>query len=278
LLTGASGLVGRAIRQRWEREGLEAAYLGRAQRAGWWCADLLDPASLRALPWERLHGVVHGASRLPWDAGDVAGDNVAMTRNLLAALERAPLRHFVHLSSVSVYPLPSQGRIVLEEAGPPEPPSAPYGASKWEQERLVEAAARARGWKACILRLSSVYGPGQGEHGALPVFWARARRGEELVVSAPRGYVQNYVAADDVAEVLWRAQARGLAGRFNVFSDATVDMWTLAQAVRRAAGGGRLVDRRSDQPCPEVVYSRAALDRALGHRFLDLAAGLERLR
>jgi len=106
--------------------------------------------------------VVHLAAHqvgLEGDGGERAvNDDLAMTANLLAALDRGgSVRHVVFASSAAVYD--SSQPMPVRETGAIKPDSA-YGSSKAAAEKVVRAFARG-GRAATVLRFANVVGPGE---------------------------------------------------------------------------------------------------------------------
>jgi nucleoside-diphosphate-sugar epimerase len=79
-----------------------------------------------------------------------------------------------------------------------EPPPDPYAMSK----RLGEEACRLHPARATIIRLPSVFGPGQvaweGATGAISAFAARALTGEPIVIPGDPERTRDFVYVDDV--------------------------------------------------------------------------------
>lgn len=82
--------------------------------------------------------------------------NIQATQRLLEAVVQSPVRHFLHISTSSVY-----GRFATGDERAPLAPISPYGITKLAAEHLVQAYAANYGLRATILRLFSVYGPRQ---------------------------------------------------------------------------------------------------------------------
>ena len=154
LVTGSSGLIGRALLGVLAEDGIDTVPYDLA--AG---QDICDPAQVtRALVG--CDGVIHLAaiSRVAW--GETDPDlcrhiNVTGTEVLLQAVlaqPRAPWMVFA--SSREVYGDPDA--LPVAETAPMLPVNH-YGRSKADGERLV-LAARANGLRSAIVRLSSVYG------------------------------------------------------------------------------------------------------------------------
>jgi nucleoside-diphosphate-sugar epimerase len=174
LLTGGSGFVGSGlaaglaaagarvvalVRRRGNHPGLESPNITQIE------GDFVDPAtSRRACAGMAL--VVHCAATIGADLAEARRVNVAGTAALAAAAREAGCRHFLHISTVSVYDWDS-GLEVFDESAPLKsgvkdyghsPAASPfYGLSKAEGERAL-AAEMERGLPATIFRLGAVLG------------------------------------------------------------------------------------------------------------------------
>lgn len=190
-------------------------------------ADLTQPADLAALPlpfdWvvncvSAGGGGVEEYRRVYWEG----------TRNLVEWLARTPLRRFVYTSSTGVYGQ-NDGSDV-DESAPTEPPTE-TGQVLVETERVLLAAARARGFPAVVLRVAGIYGPGRGSH--LKQFL----RGEARLEGGGRRWL-NLIHRDDVAGAVIAALERGVPGEtYNVVDDEPVPQralyaWLAAQLRR----------------------------------------------
>ncbi|MGZ4275727.1 MAG: NAD-dependent epimerase/dehydratase family protein [Solirubrobacteraceae bacterium] len=83
-----------------------------------------------------------------------------------------------------------------------EPSPDAYALSK----RLGEEACRLHGARAAVVRLTSVFGPGQvawdGATGAISAFAARALRGEPIVIPGDPARTRDFVFVDDLVDAL----------------------------------------------------------------------------
>jgi nucleoside-diphosphate-sugar epimerase len=106
------------------------------------------------------------------------------------------------------------------------------------------------------LRASSIYGPGVVLTRLLPTLVARARRNEPLQLYGPRDYVQNFVHAQDVAELgMALLLDDGPPRVVNAFSDDTYKVTALAELVKVAIGSrSEIADATDDTVVPEAVY------------------------
>ena len=153
LVTGSSGLVGRAVVRQLMGQGLPVrslvheAPMPRLSRfpgsePEQVVGDVRDPGSLQAA-CEGVETVIHLVAVLRRRRdGDYRAINVEGTRNLLAAAEAAGARRFILVSALGATPDPRYA----------------YAHSKWQAEELVRASSLA--WT--IFRPSLLFGEGGG--------------------------------------------------------------------------------------------------------------------
>jgi UDP-glucose 4-epimerase len=226
----------------------------------------------------RFTGLVHAAAEV-WpvrraNVKDFETVNIEGTRALLEAVDRKPLEKIVLVSSLAVYGEPKGTLTELVRPNPEDP----YGASKLEQERLVEAYGDRHGVKTVIVRFPSVYGPGATGLTVVPAFLERARARRTLEVTNP-GRRQSFLHVEDAAEAV-RAALESEAVGLYIAATRTVTMKRLAEAVANAAEaaglrrpGIRLVD--DDEPPRVFDVDASKAERELGWRpRYDLEAGL----
>ncbi|MGK5050954.1 UDP-glucose 4-epimerase family protein [Janthinobacterium sp. RB2P8] len=167
LVTGAAGFVGAAFCA--YLDALGVAYVGSVRK------ECTLPSRLRVgeltahTDWSTaLDGcdvVVHLAARVHVMA-DRSGDplaafravNVDATLNLARQAVRHGVRRFVYVSSIKVNGEGTHGKPFTYQDVPA--PSDPYGISKLEAERGLQALAQETGLELVIVRPPLVYGPG----------------------------------------------------------------------------------------------------------------------
>ena len=118
-----------------------------------------------------------------------------------------------------------------------EPPPDAYGLSK----RLGEEACRHHAARSAVVRLTSVFGPGQvaweGATGAIAAFARRALEGEPIVIPGDPQRVRDFVYVDDMVAAL---EAIALQGRWGetltVASGRPTPLLRAAELVREALG------------------------------------------
>ena len=123
-----------------------------------------------------------------------------------------------------------------------EPPD-PYAVSK----RLGEETCRLHPAPATVLRLTSVFGPGQvaweGATGAIAAFAARALDGEPIVIPGDPERTRDFVYVDDVAEAIERIAAAGRWNEtFTLASGSPTPLVEAARIVRDAVGSGSAIE------------------------------------
>jgi nucleoside-diphosphate-sugar epimerase len=236
VVTGASGFLGSRTAELLEAARHEIVRLARpggAERAGAPEAiriDAGDPSARELLAG--ADAVLHFAgvpdpARSRTDPASAVRENAGTTLNLLEGC----LQHGCGL----VYP--STVRAALE------PPPDPYALSK----RLGEDVCRLHPARATVVRLTSVFGPGQvaweGATGAIAAFAARALEGAPIVIDGDPSRTRDFVYADDVAAAV---EALLEDGRWNetltLASGVSTPLQRAAELVRDAAGSASPIE------------------------------------
>ncbi len=120
------------------------------------------------------------------------------------------------------------------------------GITKYATEQLHLLYDEIYGLRACVVRLTNVYGPRQrlrdDLQGFLPIFIRRALRDEALTVFGTGAQERDCLYVDDVVECLMLAALATDAPSqlFNVGNDEHLELRALADAIVRAAGSGRV--------------------------------------
>ena len=240
LVTGAAGFLGAHLVRRLAREGATVYAVDRTIREGaqdvaWHRADLEDRGALTSL-LARLkpETVLHVAGRVdlartPEITDACIRENVHATANLLWALEGSPLKAFVLTSTTEVY---GRNRAPFHEEQPIDPPS-PYAISKVAAEQLCRFFHEARGYPTAVLRLSTVYGPGQAEARLIPSVIRAVLAGQPLAMTSGEQR-RDFVYVDDAIDGVLRAAlepaARGHV--INLGHDRPVSLRELVETIR----------------------------------------------
>lgn len=157
----------------------------------------------------------------------------------------------LHVSSVSVYG--TTGPEPVDESGLPRNPSA-YGASKRAGEAAVERAQN-----HCILRFSSLYGPGMKRTTFLPRIVDDARSSRRIRLHGSGERLQNYVFIDDAVGMLLTAADHSACGTFNAVASRSYSNREVAELVAGHFPGCEIVQSGVDTSS-SAVYSRRRWD------------------
>jgi UDP-glucose 4-epimerase len=249
LVTGATGFIGQHLLSYLISHGIEVRTLGRRAapssrgRLDHRIADVRQDFRSAA---EGCDVIVHLAGLSDASASydrpvEFAEVNVIGTIRALEAARHAGIP-IVFASTMRVY-RPSV-RPLSEDA--PLSPVDPYGLSKLQAESWVESFNRLYGVRGTILRLFSVYGPGQvagTASGVVSIFLRAAREGSPLRVRARQ--LRDFVDVRDVVNAI------AIAATVPPESVRTVNVGTgQATTVQEL---GDLVRRVVGNPVPIIV-------------------------
>lgn len=194
------------------------------------CLELIS--ELR--PVEVIH--LAGATSKRDDSATAAAlfdSNVVTTCNLLEVIQKlrksgalpAPV-HFILASSALVY---GEQPAPFHELMQPLPQDR-YSLSKFLAEQAVGAFERMGVVRACVLRPSVVYGPGQAGDMFIPALLAALRENRRF--SMTRGeQTRDFVHISDLVEAILHANSHQLEGTYNVGSGAASRLVDVAQMV-----------------------------------------------
>ena len=241
LITGSSGVIGRALSVALEQSGFEVDGLDVAAKDGRHGDVRRFDLVRRAI--SEYDGIVHLAAISRVVEGERNPDlclstNVGGTRNILAAATDCPRAPWVlFASSREVYGNPAQ-LPVAEDC--PIAPINTYGRSKADAEVLVEDAGRA-GVRTAIIRLPNVYGAVDDyPERAIPAFVGAALAGRPISVNGG-GKTFDFVHIRDVVRGMAMVAERFRAGRSSLppiqfVSGDPVSLSALAQRILELTG------------------------------------------
>ena len=210
-MTGANGFVGRALTRALTAEGRTvsaATRMGRATAEDVRATQVGDIGG--DTDWTgALRGcdaIVHLAARVHV-LHDQAADplaayravNVAGTVALARQAVRLGVRRFVFISSIKVNGEETRPEAPFREDDVPAPVD-PYGVSKLEAERALQAIAAESALEVVILRPSLIYGPGVRANFLSMVRWLAS--GVPLPLGALRENRRSLVALDNLVDLI----------------------------------------------------------------------------
>lgn len=241
LVTGASGLIGRALVPVLARQGHRVTAVSRRQQLDVPCAAVLA-CDLAATPpprevLARIDTVVHMAG----DSGASGASleqlrpiNVEAARRLALAAADAGVKRFVHVSSIKVHGEFSPAHASFDEHSPLAP-ATPYAQSRCEAEQALAEVAAHSAMAVVTARPVAVFGAQAPANFARLARWIAQGRPLPVVT----GSLRSVLSVDSAASALaLLATHRGAAGRIFVVADPeplamTQIVSLLAQAMGR---------------------------------------------
>jgi nucleoside-diphosphate-sugar epimerase len=286
LITGSSGHLGRHVSATLAKRGFAIRPFD-CRATGTARGDVRDRLAVQQA-LQGVAGIIHLAAVSRVDDAERQPDlchtvNVVGTSEILQAASsqsRKPWVLFVSSREVLGH-VPST--MPATELSPPAPRNA-YARSKLEGEQLVQAAQR-QGLRACIVRLSNVFGsPLDRPERVIPTFVRQAIAGQPLVVRGPRRAL-DFVHVDDVSAALAQVanalhQGRQMPEILHVVSGESWPLGDLAaQVVATARSPSAIVaDAAEGHEIEGFHGSHDLATRILGWRpQVSLVAGLRQL-
>jgi len=226
VVLGAAGFVGGAITARLEAGGVTVLPLARRD------LDLEQPeagAALAALlrPDDAL---IFVTSRAPVRNVEMLAANIAILRNVTAALASAPVAYVLYISSDAVYADSAEKLTEQSCAGP----GSLHGVMHLARELALREAV---GTSLGILRPTLIYGAADPHNGYGPNRFRRlAQKGEDIVLFGEGEERRDHVLIDDVAELAARMVLQRSAGVLNCATGAVIAFRDIAEKVVALAG------------------------------------------
>jgi len=273
LVTGATGLLGSHICEQLVARKMPVRALARpgsdaALLESWGVqisrGDVTDPASLSAA-MKGVDTVYHAAAQVgdwgPW--GAFVKVTIDGTRNMIDAAQRAGVRRFLHVSSISTYGHPDGEGMVLDETAPLGVNLhrwSYYSRAKVEAEKLVRAAHADGRIAMTICKPSWLYGP--RDRASMPRLIRAIRAGKcKLLGDGSNRLNLTYAGNEAEGCILAATSERAVGQTYNLSNDGEITLAEYFNKIAECIGCGP-VRRRVPY---KVAHNAAFLMELVGH-------------
>lgn len=232
--------------------------------------DILNPKDLKSVLKKKKY-VFNLAAAVPFSLAksdylkESISINVRGAANIALAARESGVKKLVFVSGYVVYGVPEY--LPLNERHPTNPIDI-YGASKLAAEKYLQVICNTKpALELVILRLASVYGPGQITRGLIPNLIRAALDNSKVVLNAAGKEKRDYLFIDDAVNALILSLKKGATGTFNVGSNASVSAKQIKEAIERISGR-QIKPRHLNNRglIPEVILSNKLAQKHLGFK------------
>lgn len=233
LITGITGLVGRAIAGRLASASYQIIGIGRKESANvnfpveYFRTDISNVFALSCVIGDsRPDIIVHCAAAISNDnlALEIIDANVRGTKNLINIAIEHGVKKFIYISSLPIIGLPQECPITEEHAVYPQ---TAYHLTKYFGELLLETSSKVMNY--AILRLPSPVGVGMPKNKILTVFIVKCLKNENLILLGKGGRMQNYIDVRDVAAAVECSIQSNSHGVYNIAAEQSYSNLELAE-------------------------------------------------
>lgn len=231
LILGARGFISRHLQDWCVSQGIDFLAVGSTEID---LGNVANAARLGALI--RPEDAIVMTSVLTPDKGRDPATlmrNLRMAETVSLALERSPCAHFVYLSSDAVY---DAHQIPLDEDSTREATDL-YALCHTAREMMLGAALGSGGIPLCILRLTTVYGPGDTHASYGPNRFVRTALAEGRIELFGKGEERrSHVFIEDAIALIGLTLEHRSTGTLNIAVRPAISFRDVAQAVARLSG------------------------------------------
>lgn len=189
--------------------------------------------------------------------------NIIGAANIARACLKAGIKKLIFVSGYVVYGLPRY--LPMDELHPLNPLDF-YGISKLAAEQYLQALIReSRGLDLVLLRLSSVYGPGQISQGLIPNLIRAAISNTYISINGGGKARRDYLYIDDAVSAIALSLKRNTGGVFNIASGESFSVNQVKNIIETISGA-----RIKTKPCMQkspignVILSYKLAEKYLG--------------
>lgn len=274
LVTGANGFIGRRLSSRLIAHGHEVYGLSQNPQEPTllfkkhYIQDISSPFLMK----EHFDIVIHLAAYNITNIGRKDTDlytaiNVEGTRNLIQAVRT---QKFIYLSTSKVYR--NEGLALMEDS--PLWPQSAYEQSKLKAEEICRTSFEKE--SMVVLRSVNVLGWGQASKAILPVFFEKARLGQDLEILASPQTSMQFVYVEDLIDaieaVIGLKKAEGI---FNIANKECVSLEELARMIIAITGSSSKINfLKSDTT---ALFSPVVSDKAYQHLGWKAKTGIKEI-
>ena len=246
LITGGTGLIGRAIVQRLllnKTNSLtvlsRSASMIKHPRLQWFQLDLLDNTnSLDELICSFdcvLHGAAHLSHQGPEDLVTSANLNFSFTTELFKKVVDAKVGKLIYLSGMNFLRKPLAK--VIDESHEIAP-NSPYSLAKYWGELALFNIAKDSQTKPIALRITSPIPDAVDDlpNTVIRKWLLSARQGVPITVFGQGSRQQDYVSTDDIAFAVGQTLTSGASGIINVASGKPISNLNVARLISKPYG------------------------------------------
>jgi nucleoside-diphosphate-sugar epimerase len=231
VVLGANGFIARHLRDWFGSNGIECLAIGSS------AIDLseVDNAPRLAALLRPGDAVVMTSTLTPEKGRDYRTlmRNLRMAETVCRALAETPCAHFVYLSSDAVY---DAQKVPLDEDSTREPTDL-YALCHTSREMMFGAELAALAIPYCILRLTTVYGPGDTHNAYGPNRFVRTALSDGCIVLFGKGEERrSHIFIDDAIRLIGLALAHRSTGTLNIAIRPAASFGTIAKVIISLAG------------------------------------------
>ena len=232
---------------------------------------------------------------LSWDAVvDFCGYTPKDVRNVVLAMPRGSVGHYVYVSTTSVY-APTRSLPIRENGHKltgPQPelgPAAGYGFQKWLAEQTVSTHARQLGFPCTCIRPSIIYG--QYNYAPRESYFFDLIDQNQIVILPDNALpLFQFVSVWDVAEIIARCMGNPdtFGKAFNLAAEELISYERLVEVLEaiterqiptRTMSVSEIDERRIPLPFPldgHLIYSGDLVRQTLGFQYTSFTAGMQK--